>query len=121
MKQYLIRIVFVSEVSCKCSFVTFNMAPSLGISFSFSDLISSALSRALFFHQILTNIPPSMTSTIFLSIFGSLLLCWFVNKVLKPSSRYLHTRSTCIRPCRHVGCHYPLTLHLIQRSQLTSL
>ena len=29
---------------------------------------------------------------------------------LKPSSRYPHTRSTCIRPCRHVGCCYPLTL-----------
>ena len=68
MKQYLIRIVFVSEVGCKFSFVTFNMAPLLGISFSFSDLIYSALSRTLFFHQILTNIPSSMTSTIFLSI-----------------------------------------------------
>ena len=94
MKQYLIRIVFVSEVSCKFSFVTFNLAPLLGVSFSFSDLIP---------HQILTNIPFSMTSTIFLSIcrfisiFASVLFC---RQSLKPSSRYPHTRSTCIRPCR---------------------
>ena len=102
-KQYLIRIVLVSEVSCKFSFVTFNMAPLLGLSFSFSDLIS---------HQILTNIPSSMTFTIFLSIdlYLSLLLCCFVNKVIKLSSRYPHTRSTCIPPCRHVGCRYPFTL-----------
>ena len=107
MKQYLIviRIVFVSEVSCKFSFVTFtnNMAPLLGISFSFSDVISSALSsRALFFLQILTNIPSSMTSTIFLSIVGFiLLLCWFVNKVLTvikipPHQEQVHTS---LPPC----------------------
>ena len=105
MKQYLIRIVFVPEVSCKFSFVTFNMAPLLGISFSFSDLISSALSsRTLFLLQILTNIPSSMTSTIFLSIFGFisiLLLCWFVNKVLTiikicPHQEHVHTS---LPPC----------------------
>ena len=105
MKQYLIRIVFVSEGSCKFSFVTLNMAPLLGISFSFSDSISSALSsRALFFLQILTNIPSSMTSTIFLSIFGFisiLILCWFVNKVLtvikiSPHQEHVHTS---LPPC----------------------
>ena len=105
MKQYLIRIVFVCEVSCKFTFVTFNMAPLLGISFSFSDLISSALSRALFFHQILTNIPSSMTSTIFLSIFGFISICAAVlvckqnsKSAIKISPRQEHVH-TSLPPC----------------------
>ena len=103
MKQYLIRIVLVSEVSCKFSFVMFNMAPLLGLSFSFSDLIS---------HQILTNIPSSMTSTIFLSIcrfisiFASVLFCKQSFKtVIKISSHPEHVH------CRHAGCRHPLTLN----------
>ena len=104
MKQYLLRIVLVSELSCKFSFVMFNMASLLGVGFSFSDLIS---------HQILTNIPSSMTSTLFLSIcrfisiFASVLFCKQSFKtVIKISSHPEH----CIRPRRHVGCRYPLTL-----------
>ena len=96
MKQYLIRIVLVSEVSCKFSFVTFNMAPLLGLSFSFSDSIS---------HQILTNIPPSMISTIFLSIcrfisiFASVLFCKQSFKtVIKISSHQEHVH-TSLPPC----------------------
>ena len=96
MKQYLTRIVLVSEVSCKFSFVTFNMAPLLGLSFSFSDLIS---------HQILTNIPSSMTSTIFLSIcrfisiFTSLLFCKQSFKTVIKISLHPEHVHTSLPPC----------------------
>ena len=95
MKQYLIRIVLVSEVSCKFSFVTLNMVPLLGVSFSFSDLIS---------HQILTNIPSFMPSTIFLSIcrfisiFVSVLFCKQSFKAVKISSHSEHVH-TSLPPC----------------------
>ena len=96
MKQYLIRIVLVSEVSCKFSFVTFDMAPLLGLSFSFSDLIS---------HQILTNIPSSMTSTIFLSIcrfisiFASVLFCKQIFKTVIKISSTPEARAYILPPC----------------------
>ena len=122
-KQYLIRIVLVSEVSSKFSFVTFNMAPLLGLSFSFSDLIYSALSRSLFFHKILTNIPSSMTFTIFLSISRFVSIFVFVlfckqsfKTVIKISSHPEHVH-TSLPPC-----WLPLPFDSrLQRSQLTSL
>ena len=96
MKQYLIRIILVSEASCKFSFVTFNMAPLLGLSFSFSDLIS---------HKILTNTPSSMTSTIFLSIcrfisiFASVLFCKQSFKIVIKISSHLEHVHTSLPPC----------------------
>ena len=122
MKQYLIRIILCLKSAVKFSFVMFNMAPLLGLSFSFSDLISSALSRTLFFNQILTNISSSMTSTIFLSIsrfitiFASELFCKQSFKtVIKISSHPEHG----IRPCRMlVAVTFDSRL---QRSQLASL
>ena len=97
MKQYLIRIVLVSKVSCKFSFVTFNMAPLLGLSFSFSDLIS---------HQILTNIPAHFYDfhniskySRFISIFASVLFCKQSFKtVIKISSHPEHVHAS-LPPC----------------------
>ena len=95
------------------------MVTLLGLGFFL--LRFNIFSRTLF-HQILTNIPFSMTSTIFLtlsrfiSIFASVLFCKQSFQIL---SRYPHTRNTCLRPCRYVGCCY-LDSRL-KRSQLQVL
>ena len=123
MQQYLIRIVFVSEVSCKFCFVTFNMAPLLGISFSFSDLIFGT-QQSSFFHHILTNIPSSMTSTIFLSIFGFISIFASVLVCKQSSNRYQDISRPGARAyvlAAMLAAVTLLTLDLIQRSQLTSL
>ena len=90
--------VLVSEVSDKFSFETFQYG---ALSFLFSDLSSAEL-----FHQMLTNIPSSMTSTILLSLSRSIFIfCVILQIKFKIFSKIPQTRTgpkhvdTSLPPC----------------------
>ena len=79
----------------------FNMTP---LAFFFSDLSSVEL----FFHQILTNISSSMTSTIFLRLSRVIFMFAFASfckHVLKSFGK-ISSHPDCIRPCHHIDCCY---------------